>query len=120
MQKILITLACCASIAPLALGESPTHKKQTTAMTEQAITVTGTVVTSTTGEGTATNYQPAKTLIVRQDRSNGAERFVLNGPGHIFNRKGEVVRTGVKPGTHVRVYYASAGNVRTIDHVIID
>ena len=117
MTKTIVTLACCALIAPLAVAQ--TRKKQTTA-TEQSITVTGTIINTTTAEGAAANYQPVKTLVVREDRSNNPGSYVLNGPGHVVNKRGELVQTAIKPGTHVRVYYVNTGESRMIDHVVVD
>lgn len=88
-------------------------------VTEQPIVVTGTIITATE-EGAAANYQPAKTLVVREDRSNTPGSYVLNGPGHVVNKNGEVIRTAIKPGTHVRVYYVNAGDLRMVDHVVVD
>jgi hypothetical protein len=117
IKKLTVTIACCALIAPLAFGEGSKQKAKTA--TEQEITVTGTIITAVE-EGSATNYQPAKTLVVREDRSKEAGRYVLNGPGHIVNKKGEMVTSPIKPGTHVRVFFASTNGVRTIDHVVVD
>jgi len=70
-KKTIVILACGALIAPVAFAQTrSTHKKQTTAATEQPITVTGTIIKMTTGEGSVANYQPFKTLVVREDRSN--------------------------------------------------
>jgi len=85
MRKTVVTLACCALIAPLAFAQ--TRKKQTVT-TEQPITVTGTVVKTTSEEGAAANYQPFKTLVVREDHSNRPGHYVLEGAGHVVNRKG--------------------------------
>lgn len=117
MKKIIVTLACCALIAPLAFGQ--THKRQT-ATTEEPITVTGTIMKTTTEDGAAASYQPVKTLVVREDRSNNPGSYVLNGSGHVVNKRGEVVQTAIKPGTHVRVYYVSTGDSRMIDHIVVD
>ena len=47
-KKTIIILACGALIAPVALAQTrSTDKKQTTAATEQPITVTGTTITTT-------------------------------------------------------------------------
>lgn len=121
VRKILVSLACCALIAPLAFAESKEKKQKAsaTATVEQGVTVTGTIV-SKVEEATATNYQPARTLIVRNDRSNDTSTYVLNGRGHVLNRKGEIIHTAIKPGAHVRVYFASANGVQTIDHVVVD
>ena len=117
MKKTIITLACCAFIAPLAFAQP--QKKQT-ANTEQAITVTGTIVETKPEEGSAANYQPFKTLVIREDKSNNSGRYVLEGRGYVVNKKGESVQTSIKPGTHVLVYYANAGGSRVIDHVVVD
>lgn len=117
MKKTIVTLACCALIAPLAFAK--TRKKQTTT-TEEPITVTGTIMKTTTEDGAAASYQPVKTLVVREDRSNNPGSYVLNGSGYVVNKRGEVVQTAIKPGTHVRVYYVSTGDSRMIDHVVVD
>ena len=116
MKKIIVILACCALIAPLASAKTP--KKGTT--TDEAITVTGTVVQTTTEEGAAANYQPARTLVVQEKNSNDPHRYVLEGPGHIVNSRGELLHTPIQPGTRVRVYFVNTGDSRAIDHVVVD
>lgn len=121
IKKTIVILACGALIAPAAFAQTrSTHKKQTTATTEQPITVTGTVIKMTTGEGSAANYQPFKTLVVREDGSNTPGSYVLDGPGHVVNKNGEVIQTAIKPGTHLRVYYVNTGDSRMVDHVVVD
>ena len=119
MKKTIVSIACCVLITPLAFAKESKQKKQNTTATEQGVTVTGTTVTTVEG-GAATSYQPAKTLVVSRDDPKDPGRYVLNGRGHIVNTKGEVIRTAIRPGTHVRVYFASTGGVRTIDHVVVD
>ncbi len=117
MKKIIVTLGCVV-IAPLAFAQpSSTDKKQGTTTTEP-IKVTGTIIRTTTEEGAAASYQPAKTLVVCEDRSNNP-RYVLNGRGHVVNKAGEIVQTAIKPGARVRVYYADMGDLRMIDHVVV-
>jgi hypothetical protein len=118
MKNLILTLGCVL-IAPLAFAQpTSTNKKQGTTTTEP-VQVTGTIITTTTEEGAAASYQPAKTLVVREDRSNNPGRYVLNGRGHVVNKAGEVVQTAIKPGTRVRVYYASMGDLRMIDRVVV-
>ena len=120
MKKTIAILACCALLAPLAFAQTGSKgKKQGTTSTE-AITVTGTILKMTTEEGSAANYQPSKTLVVREDRSNTPGTYVLNGRGHVMNKNGEVIRTAIKPGAHVRIYYANEGDLRIVDHVVVD
>ena len=116
MKKTIVALACLI-LGPLVFAQpNPSDKKQATT---EPITVTGTVLKMTTEEGAAANYQPFKTLVVRQDRSNTPGSYVLNGPGHVVNKLGEIIQTGIKPGTRVRVYYANIGDLRMVDHVVV-
>jgi hypothetical protein len=108
----------CLLIAPLAFAQTKSnHKKQATATTE-SITVTGTII-STPEEGAAAAYQPAKTLVVREDSSKHPGRYVLNGPGHVVDKTGRIVQTSIKPGTRVLVYYINNGDARVVDHVVV-
>ena len=87
MKKIIVTLGCVL-IAPLAFAQpSSTNNKQGTTTTEP-IKVTGAIIKTTTEEGAAANYQPAKTLVVREDSSSNPGRYVLNGRGHVLNKAG--------------------------------
>ena len=117
MRKTVVTLACCALIAPVAFAQA---RKKQTVTTEQPITVTGTVVKTTSEEGAAANYQPFKTLVVRQDHSNRPGKYLLEGAGHVVNRNGELVQTAIKPGTRVHVYFVDTGGSHVIDHVVVD
>ena len=118
MKKPITILVCCALLAPLAFAQPESKGKGAT--TTEAVTVTGTIIKMTSEEGSAANYQPAKTLVVREDRSNTPGSYVLNGRGHVVNKKGEVIQTAIKPGTHVRIYYANAGDSRIVDRVVVD
>ena len=118
MKKPITILICCALVAPLAFAQPNSKGKQQE--TAEPVTVTGTIIKMTTEDGSAANYQPVKTLVVREDRSNTPGSYVLSGPGHVLNKNGEVIRTAIKPGAHVRIYYAQAGDLRMVDHVVVD
>ena len=123
IRTTIVVLACFALIAPAGFAQTrSTPKRQATTATTtiEPITVTGTLTKITSEDGAAANYQPVKTLVVRQDRSNIPGSYVLNGPGHVVNKAGEVIQTAIKPGTHVRIYYADMGDFRMIDHVVVD
>jgi hypothetical protein len=116
MKKTILSLFCLL-VAPLAFAQTgSTNKRQTTTAVAQPITVRGAFII-TTEEGAAASYQPFKTLVVLKDTPG---TYVLNGRGHVWNSYGEVIRTAIKPGTHVRVYYANTGRSRRIDHVVVD
>jgi hypothetical protein len=117
MKKTIVTLVCLL-IAPLAFAQTSSKSKRQGPTTE-SITVTGSIITTTTEEGAAASYQPFKTLVVREDRSNKPGRYVLNGPGHVVNKAGEVVQTAIKPGSRVRVYYVNTGDSRVVDRVVV-
>jgi hypothetical protein len=125
MKKIIVSIACCALIAPLAFAKDQKGKnsKQTRAwhfafVTERPITITAANNGARVEGGAAASYQPAKTLVVRQD---GSGHYVLDGAGHVFNSKGELVRTAINPGTRMHVYFAKDdAGMQTIDRVVVD
>ncbi len=112
MKKLIIGIACCAFIAPLAFGQG-----SQTATVEKGVTVTATGPATTVEGGEAASYQPPKTLVIRNE---GGGQYVLDGPGHVYNSRGERVQSALRPGTHVHVYFANNGGLRTIDHVVVD
>ena len=117
MMKTIVTLACCALVAPLAFGQTRSNHEGTTKI-EQTVTVTGTIITAAE-DGAAASYQPAKTLVIRQDSAAKPARYTLNGPGHVVDKRGDPVLTAVQPGTRVRVFYTNVGDQRMIDHVVV-
>jgi len=120
MKKTSTILVCCALLAPLAFAQPQSKGKKQGASTTEGVTVTGTIINTTTEEGSAANYQPLKTLVVLEDRSNSPGTYVLNGRGHVLNRNGEVVQTAIKPGTKVHIFYANMGDLRMVDRVVVD
>ena len=120
MKKPMTILVCCTLLAPLAFAQPESKGKKQAATTAEEITVTGTMLKMTSEEGSAANYQPVKTLVVREDRSNTPGTYVLNGRGHVVNKKGEIIQTAIKPGAHVQIFYANVGDSRMVDHVVVD
>lgn len=120
MKKSITILVCCSLLAPLAFAQPESKGKGQGASTTEEVTVTGAIIKMTTEEGSAAAYQPVKTLVVLEDRSNTPGTYVLNGRGHVVNKKGEVIQTAIKPGSHVRIYYANAGDSRIVDRVVVD
>ena len=120
MKKPVAILICCALVAPLAFAQPGAKGTNQGANTTEEITVTGTIIKMTTEDGSAAAYQPVKTLVVREDHSNSPGTYVLNGRGHVLNKNGEVIRTAIKPGAHVVIYYANMGDFRMVDRVVVD
>ena len=63
-----------------------------------------------------TNPSSQASAFFRVERRLIRER---DGPGHVVNKLGEIIQTGIKPGTRVRVYYANMGDLRMVDHVVV-
>ena len=120
MKRSIIILVCCALLAPLTFAQPESKGKRQNTSTTEEVTVTGTIIKMTSEEGSAANYQPLKTLVVLEDRSNAPGTYVLNGRGHVVNKNGEVIQTAIKPGTRVHIYYANVGDSRTVDRVVVD
>lgn len=118
MKRIIVILGCLL-IAPLAFAQPNSTEKKQKATTAEPVEVTGAVIRTMIAEGAAANYQPTRTLVVREDNANDANRYVLNGRGHVVNKAGEIIQTSIKPGTRVRIYYADLGDLRMIDHVVV-
>ena len=118
MKKIIVTLGCML-IALIAFAQPSSTDKKQRATTTEPVQVTGTIIRTMIEEGAAASYQPAKTLVVREDRSNNPGRYVLNGRGHVVNKAGEIIQTAIRPGARVRVYYADMGDLRMIDRVVV-
>ena len=95
MKRTIVTLVCCALIAPLALAKTHSTSKRKTSSAERVM-VTGTIITGTE-EGAATSYQPAKTLVIREDSANKPGTYILNGPGHVVDKRGAAVKPRSSP-----------------------
>jgi hypothetical protein len=106
MKKTIVTLTCML-ITLLAFAQAGSNGRKQGGTSTESVAVTGTIVTMTTEDAAAASYQPIKTLVVREAASNSSRRYVLNGPGRVVNKAGEVVQTAIKPGTRVSVYYVT-------------
>ena len=115
-KKTIVTIACCALIAPLAFAKDTKQKKHTTGYIEQGVTVTGASVT-TIEAGAAASYQPRGTLVVNY---TGPGRYILEDGASVLRSNGQLVQLPVSPGTPVRVYFTSTDGVKTIDRVVVD
>lgn len=114
--KTIISIACCALIAPLAFAKETKHKKYSVSSVEQGVTVTGPSIT-TMEEGAAASYQPRGTLVVNY---SGPGRYILEDRTSVLSRNGQVAQFPVTPGTPVRVYFTSADGIKTIDRIVVD
>ena len=124
MKKILITLVC-ALVASPAFAQTKSKSTEGRANAAEGVTVIGIPVKTAKGTvadysntGRATRAQPSNTVVVSTLDSG---RYVLEGPGHIFDRSGREIRaTAVKLGTPVRVVYAQVGGTLTVDYIVVE
>jgi len=120
INKAIVTLACVLIAAPaFAQTESYRtrhHRTATAITTSERVTVTAPIIEAE--EGSAANYQPAGTLVVRTDSAD-SERFDSYGPGLVYDKFGRAVRGPIKPGARVVVFYADNGYTRLVDHVVV-
>ena len=117
MIRVIVSIACCALIAPLALAKDQKQRTSAATASAEGITVTGTSII-TVNKGATVSYQPPNMLVIHNE--GDPNRYVVDGPGHVFNSKGERIGIRVRPGASVRAYFVSTGGVKTLDHVVVD
>ena len=127
MKKLIISIACCALVAPLAFGKDIKGKelKRTRsgqvallAETPAAVTVTAPNPNQRVEGALAASYQPTRTIVVRHD---GPGTYILEARGHVFNSRGEMVEGPVTPGTRMHVYFIKDdAGLQTVDRIVLD
>ena len=115
VKRIMIALAC-ALTAPLAFAQTSTTTTEQTTTATQPTTTTETTTTYTAG--TVTTYEPGKTIVVKS--GEGPVSFALGTTARIVNGAGNVVKSALKPGQRVRVYYTGTGDTRVVEHVVVE
>ena len=125
MKKVIVGIACCALIAPLAFAKDIKGKELRRTrpwhfafVAEKPVTVTATSPNQRVEGGSAASYQPPGTIVVHQD---GPGLYILEARGRVFNSRGEIVEGTVSPGTRMHVYFTKDdAGVQTVDRVVID
>ena len=116
MNKLIIGLACVA-VAPLAFAQTSTTTEQTT--TTAPATTNSTTTSTTYTTGTVTEYEPGKTIVVKDERE-GPISFALHAPVRVVDKAGHVITRALSPKDRVKVYYTGTGDTRTIDYVQVE
>ena len=115
MKKTIIALVC-GLIAPLAFAQTSSTSTEQTTTTTQPTTTTETTTTYTAG--TVTTYEPGKTIVVKSEK--GPVSFALGTAARIVSGAGHVVKSALRPGQRVHVYYTGTGETRAVDRVVVD
>ena len=119
MKKTLLILAC-AAVAPLAFAQTVTTDTTKTTTTGPA-TVTTETKTTTHRNGTVTNIEPGKVIVVREEGVVHPVRYVLGKTVNYVNLAGESIEANViRPGTRVNVYYDRDGDTQVVTRVMVD
>ena len=120
MKKIVIALVCAVVASPaFAQPKSNQEDKEGTAV---GVTVTGAFVIIQSVQGVTAERQPSSdTLVVRTHGTPLTGYYVLEGPGHLFDKSGrEVSHKAVHPGQSMRVVYTKDANGKVkVDRVIV-
>jgi hypothetical protein len=116
MKRIIIGMAC-ALIAPIAFAQTSTTTTQETTTTTAPVTTTET--TTTYSAGTVTEYEPGKTIVVK-DEHGGPLRFALSTAARIVDGADKIVTAPLRSGQKVRVYYTGTGDDRVVEHVQVE
>jgi hypothetical protein len=120
MKNIVIALVCAVVASP-AFAQPKSNQKDKEE-TEVGVTVTGAFVIIKSAQGVTDARQPSNdTLVVRTHGTPLTGYYVLEGPGHLFDKSGrEISRKAVRPGQSMRVVYRTdASGKVTVDRVIV-
>jgi len=107
MKKTLLSMAL-AVLAPFAWGQTSS---------------TTTTTTTTESNGTITEYTPGSLLTIRE--TSGPRKYRFGKTVTYVTKSGktldeDVVRTRVRVGVPVHVHFATEGDDRIVDRVILD
>lgn len=119
MKYTLPALALALLIGTAAYGD----EKKTTTTTTVTPTEKTTTTTTTHGTGTITEYTPGSTFIVKE--TSGPVNYRYGKSVTYVTKSGttlteEQVKTRVKVGIPVTVHYASEGDARIVNRVVIE
>ena len=118
MKNIVIALVCALVTSPAFAQPKSNQENKETA----GVTVTGAFVVIKSVEGVTAVRQPRNgTLVVWTHGTPLKGQYVLEGPGHLFDKSGrEVSHKAVNPGEPMRVVYTTdaSGKVK-VDRVIV-
>src|SRR5689334_12420294 len=119
MKNIVIALVCALVTSPA--FAQPKSNQEDKGGNSVGVTVTGAFVNTKSVEGVTAVRQPSNnTLVVWTHGTPLTGYYVLEGPGHLFDKSGrEISHKAVHPGEPMRVVYATGadGKVR-VDRVI--
>ena len=116
MKNILFAFVCVL-VASSAFAQTRDYQRTPPgAAATEGVTVTGTFLKAE--PGTVLNTHRSSLVVLSEGISAG-ERYVLEGPGHVFDRFGQPISIrAIQPGKGVRVVYAIAPDgARVVDHL---
>lgn len=120
MKKTIATIALLACTSLPLLSQSVTETTETTTTTTTPPAITERTITTTYGTGTIHEYTPGKTIVVKE--TSGPVSYTYSSGVVYVNNAGEAlteeqVKTRIKIGAPVNVYYTTEGDTRTVTRV---
>ncbi len=122
MKLIVSTLAALVLSVGFVSAQSTTTEKSTTTTTDGGGS-SKTTTTTTTSTGTIQEYAPGSTFIVKE--SSGPVTYKYGNSVTYVTKSGKTltedeVKTRIKVGVPVSVYYSGAADARTVTKVEVD
>jgi len=120
-MKLKATLLALAMTSSLALAQSTTKTEKSTTVTPGG-TETTTTTSTTTGSGTITEFEPGKTIVLKE--SAGPRHYVFGKKVVYVTKAGKAipeaeVKTRIRVGEPVSVQYVKEGDTMTVSRVVV-
>src|SRR6476646_6572700 len=122
-MKTTLTIIALAFAAPLVWGQTTTKTEKETTKSGDGSTTTTEKTTTTTAGGTITEYEPGKSIILKEEGGPRTYRF---GPKVVYVTKDgkaiseSEVKTRIKVGAPVHVHYVKEGDGMVVSRVVVD
>lgn len=122
-MKTSIAVIALSLAAPFVWGQTTTKTEKETTKSGDGSTTTTEKTTTTTAGGTITEYEPGKTIILKEEGGPKTYRF---GPKVVYVTKGgqtiseAEVKTRIKVGAPVHVHYVKEGDGMVVSRVVVD
>ena len=91
-----------------------------TVVTEPVVKTRETTTTTTYTDGTVTSYEPGSRIIVRKQGVTDPISYTIGKTVRFVNKAGREIKSAIKPGARVHVYYTGTGETQIVERVVVD
>jgi hypothetical protein len=92
----------------------------TTVVTEPVVKTRETTTTTTYTDGTVASYEPGSRIIVRKQGVTDPISYTIGKTVRFVNKAGREIKSAIKPGARVHVYYTGTGETQVVERVVVD